>query len=134
MINSMCGGSLDKPSTQKTLCQAWWSNIKLWGCFSANGTGRLVKVDGIMNKKVYLGILKENLEQSVQDLQFPEDRWYFQQDNDFKHTAKVVSKRLNGSEIRVLEWPAQNPDLNPIESLWVEFKKRVKARQPSNLD
>ncbi len=27
-----------------------------------------------MNKKVYLGILKENLKQSVQDLRLPEDK------------------------------------------------------------
>ena len=31
-----------------------------------------------------------------------------------------------------MEWPSQNPDLNPIENAWSYLKKRVKARQPKN--
>jgi hypothetical protein len=43
-------------------------NIMLWGCFSAAGTGRLVKIEGKMNGAKYREILDENLLQSTQDL------------------------------------------------------------------
>lgn len=39
-----------------------------------------------------------------------------QQDNDPKHNATKSEKFLEDSTIKLLEWPAQNLDLNPIEN------------------
>lgn len=107
-------------------------SIMLWGCFSASGTGNLVRVEGIMKKEQYVKILQENLKQSAVKLGLGR-RFVFQHDNDPKHTSALVKNYLHKAKVNVIDWPAQSPDLNPIENLWCQLKTQVHARRPSNL-
>ena len=49
-----------KPCTLPTVKHGC-GNIKLWGCLSVAGTGRLVKIEGKMNGSQYIEILDEKV-------------------------------------------------------------------------
>lgn len=108
------------------------NGIMVWGCFSYYGVGRIVFIDGVMDAPLYCSILADNLKESVRSMGI--DDFIFQQDNDPKHTSRLAKEFFAENNIKLLSWPAQSSDMNPIENLWGLLKEKISYLQPKNLN
>ena len=119
------GEGISDRTTTPTVKHGGGNNLLVWGCMGCNGVGKLKEVEGIMDSQQYIDILEDALQENFEKLGIPEGEQIFQQDNDPKHTSKKASKWFEDNNINVLSWPAQSPDLNPIEHLWNHIKKKL---------
>ena len=106
----------------------------IWGSFAGSRGGNLHRVTATLNLKGYDSILQCHAIPSGLHLV---GQWFIlQQDNDPKHTSRLCQNYLGRKEqngfLQIMEWPAQSPDLNPIELVWDVLDRSVKAKQPTS--
>ena len=100
--------------------------IMCWGAVSTRFKSKLAIVEGTMTSDRYIETLQGYLfnEKSKKSLK----KMVFQQDGATCHTAKKSKTFLSASGVTVLTWPANSPDLNPIENIWSILKHEVEIR------
>ena len=63
-------------------------SLMVWGCMLWDGVGYACKIDGRMDGDLYIKILEEDLQASINYYDKSPSDIIFQQDNDPKHTCK----------------------------------------------
>jgi hypothetical protein len=91
------------------------------------GLGHAAVPDDTVNAEVYTELLQEFMLGSS-TLCFKTKKFIFQQDNARPHTAKATKAWLAKHKIELLPWPANSPDMNPIEHMWWKIKSIIRAK------
>lgn len=105
----------------------------IWGCMSAQGVGELSFIDGMVNSEKYQKILENFLLPSINKLKNTDGEFKFQQDGASCHTSKSTKSWLMNHKVDPMSWPSSSPDLSPIETLWQEMKKKLRADPARNV-
>lgn len=102
----------------------------VWRCFSRDMIGPLHEINGTMNGEMCKNIISDVMLSHSKN-KMPRG-WIFQQYNVPKHTSRVAKQFFESKKIRLLKWPHQSLNLNPIEHQWDHFERQIKRCKTAN--
>ncbi len=126
------GGEAHSPSLLKSSVK-FPQSVMIWGAMSSAGVGPLCFLKTNVTAPIYQEILEHFMLPSADQLLKDAD-FIFQQDLAPAHTAKSTKSWLNDHGVGELDWPANSPDLNPIENIWDIVKRKMRNKRQINAD
>ncbi|KAG2191146.1 hypothetical protein INT46_010970 [Mucor plumbeus] len=106
-------------------------SVLFWGLITAEGPGYGSTItERNVNTEVYIDILQTSLLGTLEYYGLDRKSFRFQQDNARPHTSVPTKQwfQPQGFSLKsILDWPPQSPDLNPIEYVWNQLKRRLNA-------
>lgn len=111
-------------------------NIMVWGAIWYGGRSQLVICEGNINAAKYIEILTEGLLPIFNNAILSKENAIFMEDGAPCQKARTTAAWKNEQEIRILPWPGQSPDMNPIENVWhiIQQNMAKRPRKPGNKD
>ena len=105
----------------------------VWGGFTAHHRTQLVIIQGNLNAVQYRDRIVGPV--IIPFLQRYGPGLTLQQDNARPHTARIIQCYMQQHDVDLLPWPANSPDLAPIEHLWDEMERQLRRqiRDPANV-
>ncbi len=107
-------------------------SVMIWAAMSSAGVGPLFSE--VHSQHSHLPGNFRALHASFADKLYRDADFIFQQDLALAHTAKGTKSWFNDHGVTVLDWPANSPDLNPIENLCGIVKRKMRDTRPNNAD
>ena len=78
-----------------------------------------------VDSKGYIELLNASQVFRTLDAKFGKGKYFFMQDGAPCHTAEATVSWISGQAKILPGWPANSPDLNPIEMIWGIVKKKL---------
>ena len=112
--------------------EIWRGSVMVWRMISSADVEHIVRFHADINDSVYKELPRQHALPHL--CRGKVETPIFMQDNAPCPKAKTVLSFLEEEGIAVMKWPAQSPDINPIEKVLKITGGKAQNRNPQNID